>query len=381
MKMSLRGGAPKPGRNNPIEIASPAKVRWRARNDKLETPSQLGYRMGAEWEPHEATWLAWPHNEETWPGQVPEVQETYLQMMEALLPGEKVRLLVNDEAAREKVSKKLRSRGVREKNVVYYLVPTVDAWVRDYGPNFILRNSGPKKEAAFVKWGFNAWGGKYDSLAEDDRVGGQLAPLLGIPVFRPGMILEGGSIDPNGEGACLTTEQCLLNPNRNRGLSKSAVEETLKNFLGFTHFIWLGEGIEGDDTDGHIDDIARFVNPTTVVAAVEEDSSDPNQAVLKENLKRLREATDQKGRKLALVTVPMPGKVEGPGGRVPASYMNFYIANGVVLVPIFGHANDPKALSILKDLFPKRKVIGVRSETLVLGLGGIHCVTHEEPAV
>lgn len=342
-------------------------------------PFELGYRMAAEWEVHEATWLAWPHNEETWPGKISGIEELYLEIIELLAPQERVCLLVNDEKMEERVFKKLRLHQRGERNVTFYLIPTADAWIRDYGPAFVVRKSGSFQEKALVKWKFNAWGGKYKSLTEDDQAGDHLASLLGLPVFRPGMVLEGGSIDSNGEGSVLVTEQCLLNPNRNSKLSRSEIEETLKNFLGFTHFIWLGRGIEGDDTDGHIDDIARFVNPTTVAVAVEEDSSDPNEAVLKENLKRLRKATDQKGRKLTVVPVPMPGRVEGPAGRVPASYMNFYVANGIVLVPIFGHANDQRALDILQDLFPKRKVIGLRSEVLVWGFGGIHCITHEEP--
>lgn len=349
--------------------------------EKTKTPFSLGYRMPAEWARHEATWLAWPHNEETWPGKVAEVEGIYLQMIEALAPEEKVALLVNDERTREKVARRLEGRKVKTENIVYYLTPTVDAWMRDYGPNFVLRDSGGKRGIACVKWIFNAWGEKYESLMQDNEVGHRLAPLLEMPLFCPEIVLEGGSIDTNGEGLCLVTEQCLLNPNRNPRLSRSRIEEALRNFLGFTRFIWLGEGIEGDDTDGHIDDIARFVNPTTIVTAVEEDAQDKNEAPLRENLKRLRGATDGKGRKLEVIPIPMPGRIEASWGRLPASYLNFYIANGVVLVPIFGHANDRVALKTLGEVFPDRRIIGIRSETLVMGLGGIHCVTHEQPAV
>lgn len=343
-------------------------------------PFELGYRLAAEWEPHEATWLAWPHNEETWPGKLKEVEEVYLQMIEALTPHEKVCLLVDDERVEEKVSRRIRRRGIREKRLKYYRIPTVDAWIRDYGPHFIGRDSSGTREVAYVKWIFNAWGGKYPSLAEDDRVGNELEPLLGLPVFRAGLILEGGSIDPNGLGSCLVTEQCLLNPNRNPELSRSDIEKVLRDFLGFTHVIWLGQGIEGDDTDGHIDDVARFVSPTAVVVAREEDPSDQNTAPLQENLRRLQGARDQDGAPLAVVTLPLPDRVQGPFGRLPASYLNFYIANGVVLVPVFGQKKDRAALRILQELFPNRRVAGIRSEDLVLGLGGIHCVTHEEPA-
>lgn len=349
-------------------------------DEKHILPRGLGYRMQAEWEPHEATWISWPHNKETWSGRVREIEKIYLQMIEALALGEKVRLLVNDEKTRDRVAGLLEKRKVKGNRVVYYLIPTVDAWIRDYGPTFILKGSGKEREIALVRWRFNAWGGKYALLAGDDRIQDELVPILGIPVFRPGLILEGGSIDTNGLGTALVTEQCLLNPNRNPHLSKLEIDSALKNFLGLTHVIWLGEGIEGDDTDGHIDDIARFVNPTMVVAAIEKDSSDANGKPLRENLERLKRATDQNGKKFELITLPMPGRVEDQMDRLPASYLNFYIGNAAVLVPIFGHPNDAVALKTLEDLFPKRKVIGIRSKALVLGLGGIHCVTHEEPA-
>ncbi len=352
-----------------------------ARREGTKTLFQLGYRMPAEWDRHEATWLAWPHNEETWPGKVAEIEEIYVQMIEALVPEEKVSLLVNDERTREKVAGRLEKRRVKTSHVIYYVIPTIDAWIRDYGLNFVRRESQEKKEIVSVKWIFNAWGEKYESLMADNVVGSQLAPLLGMPHFAPEVVLEGGSIDTNGEGTCLVTEQCLLNPNRNPHLLRSGIEQVLRDFLGFTHFIWLGEGIEGDDTDGHIDDIARFVNPTTVVTAMEEDPADRNRTPLLENLKRLKTATDEKGRKLTVIPIPMPGRVEASWGRLPASYLNFYIANGVVLVPIFGHANDKTALKTVQEIFPKRRVLGIRSEALVMGLGGIHCVTHEQPAL
>jgi agmatine deiminase len=336
--------------------------------------------MPAEWELHEATWLAWPHNEETWPEKVPQVEEIYLQMIEALAEGEKVHLLVNDPRTRDRVTRRLEARRVRTKNVVYFQIPTVDAWIRDYGPCFVLGGPADKKHLALVKWIFNAWGEKYESLMKDNETGDVVAQSLEMPRYFPEVVLEGGAIDTNGEGTCLVTEQCLLNPNRNPALSKAEIENRLRDFLGFTHFVWLGEGIEGDDTDGHIDDITRFVNPTTVVTAVENNSHDRNEVPLRENLRRLEKATNEKGANLNVVPIPMPGRVEGPWGRLPASYLNFYVANGVVLVPIFGHENDDVALKTLQGIFPKRRVVGIRSEVLVLGLGGIHCVTHEQPA-
>lgn len=346
---------------------------------KTLTPFERGFQIPAEWEPHRATWLAWPHNEESWPGKLASVEEIFLQMIEALAPEEKVCLLVKDDCMRDRVDRLLRRRGVETKNVIYHLTPTQDAWIRDYGPCFIVKSSVTPREAAAVRWIFNAWGGKYQSLVRDNRVFDGLEPVLGMPVYRPGIVLEGGSIDTNGKGTGLVTEQCLLHPNRNPQLSRSQIEKALRDFLGLTHLLWLGEGLEGDDTDGHVDDIARFVNPTTVVTAVEKSVSDPNHAVLEKNLKRLKKATDQDGKKLKIVPLPLPGRVSAGGRRLPASYLNFYIANGVVLVPTFGHPNDAVALEILKEIFPQRRVIGILSGDLVLGLGGIHCVTHEEP--
>lgn len=348
--------------------------------EQKTTPFQLGYRMPAEWETHAATWLSWPHNEETWPGKAGAIEEVYLQMMKALTTSEKVYLLVNDEKEREAVEKKARTRGIKIQNLIFFVIPTADAWIRDYGPNFIWKDAAGKKEIAGVKWRFNAWGAKYESLMLDDRVGDELVKRLSMSVYRPELILEGGSIDTNGLGTCLTTEQCLLNPNRNRGVSRSEIEKALRDYLGFTHLIWLGEGIEGDDTDGHIDDIARFVNPTTVVAAQEENQNDKNFEPLQENLKTLQGAKDQDGKRLNVVTLPMPDRIDASWGRLPASYMNFYIGNNVVLAPVFGHKKDLKALDILKDLFPKRTIAGIRCEDLVMGMGAIHCVSREMPA-
>ena len=342
-------------------------------------PFQLGYRMPAEWEPHEATWLAWPHNEETWPGKSKQIEEVYLQMIEALLPGEKVHLLVNDEKERDQVERYLHSRDVSTRHLVFFLIPTIDVWIRDYGPNFICKDEGHRREVAWVKWKFNAWGEKYESLMKDDAVGERLASLLKMPVFHQELILEGGSIEPNGLGTALVTEQCLLNPNRNPRFTQPEIEREIRNFLGFTHLIWLGDGIEGDDTDGHIDDIARFVSPNTVVAAVEENESDPNAIPLRENLKRLRDARDQNGKPFEIIPIKMPDRVDASWGRLPASYLNFYIGNGVVLVPIFGSKKDETALKKIQEIFPRRHVMGIRSEDLVLGMGAIHCVSHEQP--
>ncbi len=345
----------------------------------MVSPSQLGYRMPAEWEPHRATWLAWPHNLETWPDQLELVKEIWVQMAQALSPAEEVCLLVNDKRAQAEASRRLKNAGAVMDHVSFYRIPTVDVWIRDYGPTFLTRKE-EKNGLAFNDWIFNAWGRKYESYIEDDRMCKQIAEFLRLPVFTQDIVLEGGSIDVNGCGTCLTTEQCLLDSNRNPHLSRSEIEKTLREDLGVDHFIWLGEGIVGDDTDGHIDDIARFVNPATIVCALEEDPRDENYAVLRENYERLQAARDQDGRKLTIMPLPMPGEVAYEGARLPASYANFYIANGIVLVPTYNHPNDRLALGILVELFPDRRVIGIPCGALLAGLGAIHCVTQQEPA-
>jgi len=340
-------------------------------------PRQLGYRMPAEWEPHRATWLAWPRNPETWPAPLEAVQEIWVKFIVALSAGEEVCLLVNDERAHHGAMSWLTAAGAVMERTVFYTIPTVDVWIRDYGPTFLTREErGP---LALIDWIFNAWGGKYLDYVQEEGVNPALAARLGVPVFSPGIVLEGGSIDVNGLGTCLTTEQCLLNPNRNPRLSRSQIEQILGDYLNVCRIIWLDQGIAGDDTDGHIDDIARFVNPTTVVCCLEEDSADENYAPLKENYERLQAAADQDGRKLNVVTLPMPGQVVAEGKRLPASYVNFYIANGIVLVPTYDHPNDRRALGILGELFPDRKVLGVPCRVLVPGMGAIHCVTQQEP--
>ena len=335
--------------------------------------------MPAEWEPHAATWLAWPHNEETWPGLLPQVQEIFLDMIRALHPGEMVHLLVNDAAAADKVSRLMRDGGINDGCVMLHEMPTADAWLRDSGPIF-LRNLEPQAPLAASAWRFNAWGGKYDDLLADAGLSRRIALRIGVTCFETGIVLEGGAIDVNGAGACLTTEQCLLHPNRNPSLRRADIERYLADVLGVCHFIWLGRGIVGDDTDGHVDDVARFVGPGTVVCAEETDPRDPNFERLQDNRRRLQAAVDGRGRPLEIVPLPMPGGVGSPRERLPASYANFYIGNGVVLVPTFGRPNDDRALNILRELFPDRRVVGIRCEPLIRGLGAIHCVTQQQPA-
>lgn len=336
--------------------------------------------MPAEWAPHQATWMSWPHNNETWPTQLEGVRDTWVEMIGALSSHERVCLLVNDAPTRRDVLARLKHARVAVDRVSIFEIPTVDVWMRDYGPTFIMRND-PDAPLAFNDWIFNGWGGKYKAYEQDDQIAKALAAMLGIPVFDPAVVLEGGSIEVNGVGTCLTTEQCLLNKNRNPHMSRSDIETFLKNSLGVSHVIWLEEGIAGDDTDGHIDDLARFVDPTTVACILESDSKDENYIALQENYERLQGATDQDGVKLSIVKLPAPRPIFYTRSRLPASYANFYIANGLVLVPTFDDPKDSEALGVLQELFADRKVIGIRCNAVVAGLGAIHCVTQQEPRI
>jgi agmatine deiminase len=262
-------------------------------------------------------------------------------------------------------------------NVRIIQLETVDSWIRDYGPNFLIDERGA---LAYNDWIFNAWGSKYEELKRDDAIPKALERILNVPRFEPGIVLEGGAIDVNGAGCVLTTEQCLLNPNRNPHLTRAEIETYLRDYLNISKIIWLGEGISGDDTDGHIDDIARFVNESTIVCAVEEDTADPNHELLQDNLRRLQHATDANNRPFEIITLPMPGIIEGRDGRLPASYANFLIANSVVLTPVFNHANDARAVSTLQSLFPTRRVTPIRADDLVWGMGTIHCLSQQQPA-
>lgn len=349
---------------------------------KTMTPASLGFRMPAEWHPHHSTWLTWPKDPETWPDRVPQVEEIYLEMIRALTPHEIVNLLVDDEqtehAIRERITKTTAAQ------IRFRHIQTVDSWIRDYGPNFLV---GPNNTGAFNDWIFNAWGNKYEELKNDNSVPQRLEPLLELKRFSPGIVMEGGSIEVNGAGCVLTTEQCLLNTNRNPHLSREEIEQYLKDYLGVTKVLWLGEGIVGDDTDGHIDDIARFVTPNTIVTAIENDPKDANHEILQDNLARLRSMTDAAGNPFEIVTLPMPGVVGGTStgtrdlDRLPASYANFYIANNVVLAPVFGHENDLRAVETLQNVFPTRRVVPINCEPLVWGMGTIHCVTQQQPAL
>jgi agmatine deiminase len=345
-----------------------------------QTPAALGYRMPGEWHRHSATWLTWPKDPETWPDRVSQVEEIFLQMMAALAANERVNLLVDHGETEQNVRQRCTFPGAE--NIRFYRIPTVDSWIRDYGPNFLLNDRG---KLAYNDWLFNAWGNKYEELKKDNSIPARLESLLNIPRFEPGIVMEGGSIEVNGAGCLLTTEQCLLNPNRNPRLDRAEIEQYLKDYVGVQKVVWLGDGIVGDDTDGHIDDIARFVSPTTIVCVVEDDPADANYKLLQDNLDRLRYMTDAQGQAFEILTLPMPGTISGKSSikrdleRLPASYANFYIANGVVLAPVFGQANDARALETIRRVFPNRRVVGINCEPLVWGMGTIHCVTQQQP--
>jgi agmatine deiminase len=362
----------------------------RAGAAKLSDPKSLGYRMPAEWEPHEGTWLSWPHNPRTWLGNFGPIPSVFVEIVRALCERESVHICVCNALSEAHVRQLLKDAKLDHLRVFFYQIPTNDAWARDHGPVFVKKagkDSG-LSDLAVIDWKFNSWGEKYAPWDDDDAVPERIAELKNLPCYHPRMVLEGGSIDVNGKGALLTTECVLLNPNRNPSMSKKQIEARLDEYLGARHVIWLGDGIVGDDTDGHIDDLARFVSAGTVATIVEDDPGDINYRPLSENLERLQSAKDQDGKNLEIVKLPMPGKVfrgathgsRDPGERLPASYANFYIGNGAVLVPTFGHANDALALGLLGELFPGRKMVGIPCKDLVGGYGAIHCVTQQQPA-
>jgi agmatine deiminase len=342
-----------------------------------ETSFPTDYRMPAEWEPHAGTWLTWPHNPETWPDQdMEQVECDYLKIVKALTEGETTHILVQDKTAEEDLHKKLQTNGVNMDQVFLYDIPTNDSWIRDYGPNFLVRDEDGA--VAINDWDFDSWGRKY-KWELDDLACSIIAEQLGFPKFKPEIVLEGGAIEVNGRGTCLTTDSCLLNPNRNDGIRRERMEEFLKNYLGVAKIIWLHGDLEGDDTDGHIDNLARFVNPTTIVCALEDNERDANFLGLKQNYERLKAAKDPDGNPFRIIPMPMPGYVGPKEERLPASYANFYIANHAVLVPIYDHPNDQKVLDLLTPWFPERKIIPIACKTLIWGLGGVHCLTQQQP--
>jgi agmatine deiminase len=351
------------------------------------TPAGLGFRMPAEWEPHAATWLAWPHERTDWPEKFSAIPLVYAEIIRRLCASEQVRLEVNGKAEELLARRVLRRAGVDLAQVDFFPFPTDRVWTRDHGPLFVKHQDG---EVALTHWRFNGWA-KYSNYKKDDAVPDRIARAQKRRQWKPTarfggklqeVVLEGGSVDTNGAGTLLTTEECLLSPiqARNPGLSQAVLEGLLCDYLGVRKVLWLGEGIAGDDTHGHVDDLARFVDETTVVLATESDRTDANFARLEDNRKRLASMTDAAGRPLRVVPLPMPRPVVWEGQRLPASYANFYVANRVVLVPTFNDVTDRAALATLARLFPTREVVGIHALDLVLGLGTLHCMTQQEPA-
>jgi agmatine deiminase len=336
------------------------------------TPRSRGFRMPAEWEPHEATWIAWPHNREDWPGRFAPVPWVYGEIVRKLSAVERVRILVDDQALEQQARRVLRKVGANLDAVDFYLCPTNRVWTRDYGPIFVTNRRG---EVALTWWRFNAWA-KYNDFGQDACVPEFVARALNRPVWHADLVLEGGSIEVNGQGLLLTTEECLLSDvqARNPGIPRRQIERHLRDNLGADRVVWLRNGIAGDDTHGHVDDIARFTSPDTVAAAWEADRSDPNHEPLRENAAILQEAG------LRVVKLPMPRPLVFDGQRLPASYANFYVANRLVLAPTFNDPNDRIALNTLAKLFPDREVVGINCTELILGLGALHCMTQQQPA-
>ena len=352
------------------------------------TPFLADYRMPAEWEPHLATYLVWPHNLDTWPGKFESVPPVFAQIAAALARFEPVRILVSEAELIPNVWEMIRAANLpdspplRIDRIEMLPIATNDSWIRDYGPIFLNRldadEGGPAQIA--VDWRFNSWGEKYGAYDFDDLVPRRLGECCGFQVFNADMVLEGGSIDVNGAGTLLTTESCLLNKNRNPSMSRREIEEQLRMYLGVERILWLGEGIAGDDTDGHVDDLARFAAPDTIVTVIEQDPADINYSPLQENLRRLRAMRNSEGAPFRIITLPMPAPLYWDGVRLPASYANFYIANGVVLMPSFGCPSDELAQTTLARLFPNRRIIAIPSIDLIWGLGAIHCLTQQHPA-
>jgi agmatine deiminase len=347
-----------------------------------KTPANLGFRMPAEWEPHAATWIAWPHHRADWPGKFATIAWVYTEIVRQLTESEPVHILVSSIAAEKRVATLLGRAAVALERVSFHRIATDRVWLRDSGPIFLVSADGT---LAATDWRFNAWA-KYPNWRRDDAVAGRISAALGCRTWQPACngqraVLEGGSIDVNGQGLLLTTEECLLSPvqARNPGLERADLERVFADYLGVRKVLWLNRGIAGDDTHGHIDDLARFVGPRTVVAVVEQDPGEVNYHPLQENLKRLRALTDVDGVPLEVVPLPMPAPRTFAGQRLPASYANFYIANQRVLVPTFNDPNDRLALNTLAELFPDRQVVGIHAVDLVWGLGTLHCLTQQQP--
>ena len=344
------------------------------------TPREQGYYFPAEFAPHVATWLSWPHKEASWPGKIHSIFPSYAQFIKELVKGEEVKINVANTAMQQFATQTLEKAGVDLSRVQFFLHPTNDAWCRDHGPAFLINPSAAQPKA-IVDWGYNAWGDKYPPYDLDDVIPTLIARHYNYPVYYPGIVMEGGSVEFNGAGTVLTSTACLLNPNRNPHLNQAQIEEYLRAYYGVEQVLWVDEGIVGDDTDGHIDDTVRFVNEDTVLTVVETNRSDENYSLLQHNLKQLKSMRLSNGKQLNIVEIPMPEPLSYEGQRLPCSYANFYIANQSVIVPVFNSKNDDKALQLIEECFPGRQVIGIDSTDIIWGLGSFHCLSQQEPAV
>lgn len=345
------------------------------------TPADHGFSFPAEWFPHRGTWISWPRPEGiSFPDRHHEAIEDIAGLIRVIVACEEVHLNVPNGNYERLVREFLRIRKVPLRRVHFHHIKTNECWARDHGPAFVLRTRRGKTEAAIVDWGFNAWGGKYPPYDADDAVPTRIAEELRLPVFYPGIVMEGGAVDFNGAGTVLTTTSCLLNKNRNSKLGKTDIECFLRDYYGQQHVVWLGDGIEGDDTDGHIDDLARFLDERTIAIGIETNKRDANFPILQRARRALEKARDQDGRPFTIVELPMPKSVAYDGQRLPATYLNFYFVNGALLVPTFGQpARDRQAMAVLQRHLPAREVIGVDCRALIWGLGAIHCFTQQIP--
>jgi agmatine deiminase len=344
------------------------------------TPKDLGYRFPAEFEPHFATWLSWPHKEDSWPGKLESIYHPYCLFIQAIAAHEFVHINVMDEFMKSFAKEKLEAISTPMDRVRFYTHPTNDAWCRDHGPAFLI-NPGAAQPKIIIDWNYNAWGNKYPPYDLDDRIPTLIATAYEIPVLYPEIIMEGGSVEFNGKGTLITSESCLLNPNRNPSLSRAGIEAYLEAYYGVDQILWLKDGIVGDDTDGHVDDTVRFINEDSVLAVVEENKSDENYRILQQNLSDLKSMRLLNGKQINVIELPMPDKVIYNGQRLPASYANFYIANGLVVVPTFRSAKDDRAMRIIQEVFPERKVLGLDSTDIIWGLGSFHCLSQQEPRI
>ena len=342
------------------------------------TPAKEGYFFPAEWYKHKATWLSWPHKEASWPGKLDSIYPQYAQFIKLISEGEEVRINVGNAGMETSARGYIEKTGADMSKIFFHHFPTNDAWCRDHGPAFLINPKADIKKI-IVDWGYNAWGGKYPPFDLDDVIPTKIAEMYNIPVHHPGIVMEGGSVEFNGRGTLLTSTSCLLNSNRNPSKSREQIEEYLEQYYGVENILWLGEGIVGDDTDGHIDDITRFVNEETVVSVVEHNKADDNYFLLKDNLKELHKMRLENGKQLNVVELPMPSPVIYDDQRLPASYANFYISNNHVIVPTFNDKNDDVALETLQQLFTDRKVTGLNSTDIIWGLGSFHCLSQQEP--